>query len=104
MPVAPHKQNNIQSLLWNTLKQKHYAKMDQRRRSGGQVWNQQRSNLALGGYEKIPDVEDTDFTKRLFRITGDYKRTLINHYDIDMENRELYERMLSGTMYNDLML
>jgi|GEM_PF-5589152 len=22
----------------------------------GQVWNQQRSNLALGGYEKIPDV------------------------------------------------
>jgi hypothetical protein len=26
------------------------------RRSGGQVWNQQRSNLALGGYEKIPDV------------------------------------------------
>ena len=24
------------------------------------------------------------------------------YYDIDMENRELYERMLSGTMYNDL--
>ena len=24
--------------------------------AGGQVWNQQRSNLALGGYEKIPDV------------------------------------------------
>ena len=23
---------------------------------GGQVWNQQRSNLALGGYEKIPNV------------------------------------------------
>ena len=56
MRVVPHKQNNIYFLLWNTLKQKHYAKMDLRRRSGRLVWNQQRSNQALGGYEKIPDV------------------------------------------------